>query len=72
MRSTLPWPGGDDGEGPLKFFFGCSTGPIGGVRLFKLGKLPINTSIQAFDNIEIPEDGADWTLRLQVQFLFPK
>ena len=45
----------------------------GGVgRLFKLGKLPINTTIQAYDNVETPEFGADWTLRLQVQFLFPK
>ena len=50
------------------------TVPIGaGVgRLFRLGKLPINTSIQAFDNVETPQYGADWTLRLQVQFLFPK
>ena len=36
------------------------------------GKLPINASVQAFDNVEKPEFGADWTLRLQVQFLFPK
>jgi hypothetical protein len=50
------------------------TVPVGGGvgRLFKLGKLPINTQVQAFDNIETPEFGADWTLRLQMQFLFPK
>ena len=50
------------------------TVPIGAGagRLFRLGKLPINTSIQAFDNVETPQHGADWTLRLQVQFLFPK
>jgi hypothetical protein len=27
---------------------------------------------QAFYNVEKPENGADWTLRLQLQFLFPK
>jgi hypothetical protein len=50
------------------------TVPVGGGfgRLFRIGKLPVNTSVQAFDNIEKPEFGADWTLRLQVQFLFPK
>ncbi len=50
------------------------TVPVGGGlgRLFRLGKLPINVSVQAFDNVEKPEFGADWELRLQVQFLFPK
>ena len=50
------------------------TVPVGGGvgRLFKLGTLPVNAQIQAFDNVETPQDGADWTLRLQVQFLFPK
>ena len=50
------------------------TVPVGGGvgRLFRLPKLPINTAIQAFDNVEKPQYGADWTLRLQVQFLFPK
>src|SRR3954447_8122718 len=50
------------------------TMPVGGGfgRLFRVGKLPVNTSVQAFDNVEAPEFGTDWTLRLQVQFLFPK
>ena len=50
------------------------TVPVGGGfgRLFRVGKLPVNTSVQAFDNVESPEFGTDWTLRLQVQFLFPK
>jgi hypothetical protein len=39
---------------------------------FRLGKLPISASIEAFDNVETPQYGADWTLRLQVQFLSPK
>jgi hypothetical protein len=29
-------------------------------------------SVQAFDYVEKPEFGADWELRAQVQFLFPK
>ena len=50
------------------------TVPVGGGvgRLFRLGKLPINMSLQAFDYVEKPEFGADWELRAQVQFLFPK
>jgi hypothetical protein len=41
------------------------TVPIGaGVgRQFKIGKLPINAQIQAFDNVETPQYGADWTLQ---------
>jgi hypothetical protein len=50
------------------------TVPVGGGvgRLFRLGKLPINMSLQAFDYVEKPAFGADWELRAQVQFLFPK
>ncbi len=46
----------------------------GGVgRLFRIGKLPVNMSIQAFYNVEEPDNlGPDWTLRFQVQALFPK
>ena len=50
------------------------TVPLGGGvgKIFHLGKLPVNTQIQAFYNVVTPDDGADWTLRLQVQLLFPK
>ena len=49
------------------------TVPVGaGVgKLFKAGKLPINTQIQAFSNVEHPKFGPDWQLRFQVQFLLP-
>ena len=49
------------------------TVPIGaGVgKLFKVGKLPINTSLQAYYNVEKPQYAADWQLRFQVQFLLP-
>jgi hypothetical protein len=49
--------------------------PIGGGigKLFRLGKLPINTQLTAYSNVVKPrQGGADWQLRFQVQFLFPK
>src|SRR5271165_3962848 len=49
--------------------------PIGGGvgKLFKLGKLPVNTQLAAYCNVAKPQQGgADWQLRFQVQFLFPK
>ena len=52
------------------------TAPVGGGigKLWRLGKvgLPVNTQIQTFYNAERPDFAADWTLRVQVQFLFPK
>lgn len=50
------------------------TVPIGGGfgKIVHLGKLPVNVSVQAFYNIATPEYGADWSLRLQCQLLFPK
>jgi len=48
--------------------------PFGGGmgKLWKVHKQPINTQVQAFYNVEQTTFGPDWTLRLQVQFLFPK
>jgi hypothetical protein len=50
------------------------TVPIGGGvgKIFHFGKLPVNSSIQAYYNVEKPEFGADWQLRAQVQLMFPK
>ncbi len=50
------------------------TVPLGGGvgKLFRLGKLPVNTQLQAFSNVARPSGGPDWQLRFQVQFLFPK
>jgi hypothetical protein len=52
------------------------TVPVGGGfgRIIPIGKLPVNLNAQAFANVVKPDDDptADWTLRLQVQFLFPK
>ena len=44
----------------------------GAGRLFKLDKLPINTQLTAYYNVDRPKDSADWQLRFQIQFLFPK
>jgi hypothetical protein len=50
------------------------TVPLGGGfgKIIHLGKLPVNLSAQAFYNVATPQYGADWSFRLQCQFLFPK
>ncbi len=50
------------------------TVPLGGGigRIFHFGKLPVNSQIAAYYNVETPKFGADWQLRAQVQFMFPK
>lgn len=49
------------------------TVPVGaGVgKLFRVGPLPINTSLSAYYNAEKPKFASDWQLRFQVQFLLP-
>ena len=50
------------------------TVPLGGGvgKIFHLGKLPVNTQVSAYYNVETPKYGADWQLRAQVQLMFPK
>lgn len=50
------------------------TVPLGGGagKLFFIGRQPVNVSAQGFYNVEKPDFQADWTLRLNVQFLFPR
>jgi len=45
---------------------------LGAGKVVHLGKQPINTSLQAYANAERPSGAAEWQLRLQFQFLFPK
>jgi hypothetical protein len=49
------------------------TVPIGaGIgKLFFLGKLPMDSTLEAFDNVEHPKYEADWQLRFRVTFLLP-
>jgi hypothetical protein len=50
------------------------TVPVGGGfgRIFKVGSRPMNAQMQAFYNVEKPDHIGDWSLRLQLQLLFPK
>jgi len=49
------------------------TVPVGaGVgKVFRIGRLPIKTEVQGFDDVVSPQQGPDWSARLQIQFLFP-
>jgi hypothetical protein len=50
------------------------TVPMGGGvgKLFKIGKLPVNTQIGAYYNVVRPDFANNWLIRAQVQFMFPK
>lgn len=50
------------------------TVPIGGGfgQILLLGAQPVNVQMQAFWNAEKPDGGPDWSLRAQLQFLFPR
>jgi hypothetical protein len=50
------------------------TVPLGGGvgKIFHFGKLPVNTQISAYYNVARPDFGANWQIRAQVQFMFPK
>lgn len=41
-------------------------------QIFKIGKQPINGQVSAYYNVERPENGPNWQLRIQFAFLFPK
>ena len=48
--------------------------PIGGGvgKIFRIGNQPMNAQFQAHYNVERPDIGPRWQLRLQLQMLFPK
>jgi hypothetical protein len=51
------------------------TVPVGGGfgRVFRIGKQPINASLQSYYNVEEPDNlGPEWSIRFQLQFLFPR
>lgn len=50
------------------------TVPVGGGvgKLLSMGKTPVDAQVQAFYNVEKPQGGPDWSLRLQFKLLFPK
>ncbi len=49
------------------------TVPVGGGvgKVFRVGKLPLNGSVQGYYNLQSPEGAGDTTLRVQLQFMFP-
>jgi hypothetical protein len=49
------------------------TVPFGGGvgKVVHIGKLPLNGQVSGYYNAEKPDAGADWLLRIQLQFLFP-
>jgi hypothetical protein len=48
--------------------------PVGGGfgRVFRVGRQPMNASLQAYGNVIKPDGIGDVTVRAQLQFLFPK
>jgi len=50
------------------------TVPLGGGigKIFHFGRLPVNMQLSAYGNVVTPDNGADWQVRFQVQFMFPK
>jgi hypothetical protein len=50
------------------------TVPLGGGvgKLFKIGRLPVNTQIGAYYYVVKPDFAPNWSIRAQVQLMFPK
>ena len=50
------------------------TVPVGGGfgKVQRIGGLPFNLSVAAYENVVRPDPGADWELRLQIALLLPK
>lgn len=50
------------------------TVPLGGGigHIFHFGRLPVNAQLSAYYNVVHPDQGPNWQVRVQVQFLFPK
>lgn len=44
----------------------------GGGKILRLGKQAVNCYVQAYDNVVHPHAAGNWTLRVQVQLLFPR
>ncbi len=62
---TANWEADSDNTWTVPFGAGIG-------RIFKIGRQPINALAAGYYNAVSPDSGADWQLRLQIQFLFPK
>jgi hypothetical protein len=45
---------------------------LGYGKIFKLGNTPVNGQISLYRNVKRPTNGAEWQLRAQLQFMFPR
>ncbi len=45
---------------------------VGVGHIFHLGRLPVNVQLGGYYNVVTPDDGPNWQIRTQVQFMFPK
>ena len=64
--NTANWEAGSDNRWTI---------PLGGGfgRVFKIGKQAVNAQLSTYYNVETPDNfGAEWQMRAQIQFLFPK
>ena len=41
-------------------------------KLFKIGRLPVNTQFGGYYSVVRPEFAGNWQIRAQVQLMFPK
>jgi hypothetical protein len=62
---TANWEADSDERWTIPFGLGIG-------RLVKFGKQPVDFKLQPFWYAEKPENGPEWSLQLQVKFLFPK
>ncbi len=45
---------------------------VGAGRVFRMGKLPVNVQMGYYNYVVSPDNGPDWQLRAQLNFMFPK
>ena len=62
---TADWEASNDNTWTVPF-----GGGVG--KIFRIGKMPLNGQVSGYYNVEKPDFGADWQLRIQLQLLFPK
>jgi hypothetical protein len=62
---TANWEADDDNTWTVPF-----GGGIG--RVFKMGKRPVNMKLVGYYNVEKPEYASDWSIQMQMTFLYPK
>ncbi len=63
---TANWEADNDNRWTVPFGGGAG-------RIFKIGNQPVNAQLSAYYNVETPDNfGAEWQMRAQIQFMFPK